>query len=66
MVSIAAITSEVGLGLGEPGDQPDAHRIADGVDRRVVDGDDADIAVAAQADELGHGEPPGWMRAAGS
>ncbi|GLR43317.1 hypothetical protein GCM10007880_38340 [Mesorhizobium amorphae] len=31
---------------------------AHGVDRRIVDGDDRDIAVACNADEIGQDEPP--------
>src|SRR5271166_4948543 len=46
--------------LGEPG----ADLVLERVDRRVVDGDDRDLAIAAQIDagvEVAHGAPRFWL-----
>ena len=47
----------VGLCLMEAGDDPLGDAGGEGVDRRVVDDDDADVVVAFEADErcVGHG-----------
>ncbi len=44
--------ARIGLGLVERRDQADPHGVPQGIDRRVVDRDDADIAVAAVTDKI--------------